>query len=76
MSAPIEKKSPLKDYFFSENQTNSSQMLHRHMANMRKMLDSLRSYKKQKPFLSLLDALEYFETIKKYQLPLEVSHIF
>lgn len=69
-------QSPLYEYYFSsmETKTFHSQKAV-HLANIRKLVGIIRSYKQGKPHLSLSDATELFALIEKYDIRIEVSHL-
>jgi DNA helicase II / ATP-dependent DNA helicase PcrA len=69
--------SPLFLYFFGQLWNNKWWKMEyaRHLANMRALIESVRSYKNGKWYLSLSDAMELLDLIKKYNIDIEVSHI-
>lgn len=79
-----EKKSyisPLYTHFFGQlsnnNSTNTEQYQKkaRSLANIKKLTDEIRNYKKQKPLLMLEDAIELISMIEKYDIRIETSHL-
>lgn len=79
-----EKKSyisPLYTYFFGQlwnhNRLNNEQYQKkaRSLANIKKLTDEIRNYKKQKPYLMLEDAIELISMIEKYEIRIETSHL-
>ncbi len=73
--------SPLYTHFFGQLSDNNSSYIEqyqkkaRSLANIKKLTDEIRSYKKQKPFLILEDAIELMEMIEKYDIRIETAHI-
>lgn len=64
--------SPYNQYFFG-NTYRSSTLYARHLAHLKKFIDTIRGYKHQKPFLGLSDALDILALIEKYSIRLGVS---
>lgn len=72
--------SPLYQYFFGQLSNNNwtyerSTEQARHLTNIKKCIDTIRSYKWGKPFLMLEDAIEILELIEKYNIRIETSQI-
>ncbi len=69
--------SPVYSYFFGQisNHKWSNILYARHLANMRSLIEWIRSYKNGRDFLSLSDAIELLSLITKYDLDISVSHI-
>ncbi len=73
--------SPLYTHFFGQLSNNNSsnnekyQQKARSLANIKKLIDEIRNYKKQKPFLMLDDAIELISMIEKYDIRIETSHL-
>ncbi len=73
--------SPIYTYFFGHlsnyNSTisESYQLKARSLANIAKLTNEIRNYKKQKPLLMLPDAIELISMIEKYAIRIETSHL-
>ena len=68
--------SPLYEYYFSPSRLASDPTLYaRHLTNMRKLIDSVRSYRKQEGRLLLRDFREYIDLIHEYDIRLSSSHL-
>jgi DNA helicase-2/ATP-dependent DNA helicase PcrA len=77
--------SPLYSYFFEQlsnhNWTNDENITHRssekarHLANMKKLVDVVRSYKSSQEYLTLTDAVTLLSLIESYDIQIETSHI-
>ncbi|MBP9779384.1 ATP-dependent helicase [Candidatus Gracilibacteria bacterium] len=73
--------SPIYSYFFGHlSNHNSSNMEQyqkkaRSLANIKKLTDEIRNYKKQKPYLMLEDAIDLLSMIEKYDIRIETSHL-
>jgi DNA helicase II / ATP-dependent DNA helicase PcrA len=69
--------SPLFNYFFGQLWNNNWLNINyaRHLANIRAFIESVRSYKNGKEFLSLGDAIKLLELIKKYDITISASHV-
>lgn len=50
-------------------------MYARHLANIRKLVESVRSFKKGSGFLSILDYGEFISLVKKYDVQIAASHL-
>lgn len=72
----IEFSSPLFDYFFSEKRLKENPLAYStHLSNVRKIIDSLRCYRKNKTRLKIEDFTEYIELIDKYWISLTTSSL-
>ena len=68
--------SPLYEYHFSKEKLEIDPTLYaRHLTNMRKLIDSVRSYRKQEGRLLLRDFREYIDLIHEYDIRLSSSHM-
>lgn len=73
--------SPIYTYFFGQlwnhngSENEKYQKKARSLANIKKLTDEIRNYKKQKPFLMLEDALDLISMIEKYDIRIETSHL-
>lgn len=72
-----EYTSPLYAYFFGQLSNNNWWKIEyaRHLANMRQLIESVRSYKNGKSLLELSDAIELLQLIDKYDITVSASHI-
>ncbi len=72
----IEFVSPLYEYYFGKAQLQENTTLYaRHLANIRKLIDSIRSYRKQQWRLMLADFDEYISLIEEYDIRVTSSHL-
>lgn len=68
--------SPFYAYYFGEERLDADATLYaRHLANVRKLIDSIRSYRKSAWRLSLRDFSEYIRLIHEYDISLSTSHL-
>jgi hypothetical protein len=68
--------SPLYEYYFSTLELEKDPTLYaRHRANVRKLIDSIRSYRKQQGRLMLSDFAEYIRLIDTYDISVTSSHL-
>ncbi|MBC7503879.1 ATP-dependent helicase [Candidatus Gracilibacteria bacterium] len=73
--------SPLYTHFFGQLSNNNStisklyQLKARSLANIAKLINEIRNYKKQKPLLMLADATLLISMIEKYDIRIETSHL-
>ena len=68
--------SPLYSYFFDQLSNHNWEINKaRYLTNITKFIDHIRSYKNQKPFLLLPDAMEFLSLIETYDIRIETSHI-
>lgn len=68
--------SPLYEYYFSEEKLRAKPLLYtHHLSNIRKLIESLRTYKNQKPRLTLTDFVEYIHLIDEYEVTLSASSL-
>ncbi len=68
--------SPLYSYFFEQLSNHNWEINKaRALTNIKKLIDHIRSYKNQKPFLLLSDAIEFLSLIETYDIRIETSHI-
>lgn len=75
-SERMEFVSPIYHYFFWNNAEQSWNIHYaRHLTNMRKFIESVRSYKNGKSFITLADALEIIRLIEKYDINITTSHV-
>lgn len=65
--------SPYFTYFFGTHGGKEGMMYARHLTHLKKLIDTIRSYKKGKDFLSLKDGLEMLSLRQKYELELTAS---
>lgn len=66
--------SPFYGYFFSEKQLENDATLYtRHLANIRKLIESVRSYRKGQGILLLQDFETYMNLIHEYDISLRSS---
>lgn len=65
--------SPYFSYYFWQENGNQWVKYARHLTHLKKFIDTLRSYKKQKDFLSLKDALEILVLRESYNLHISAS---
>ncbi len=69
--------SPIYSYFFDEisfdNWSNTKKA--RYLANMKKLVDKIRSYKNTKPLLMLDDAIDILELVETYSIRIETSEL-
>lgn len=72
-----EYTSPLYTYFFGQLSNNNWVKIEyaRHLANIRQLIESVRSYKNGKNLLTLSDAIELLQLIDKYDITINASHI-
>lgn len=62
------------DYYFSEEKLKKNPLIYSvYLANLKKFIDAIRSYKKWKPLLTLADGIEYLNLIEKYDISLSTS---
>ncbi len=62
------------EYYFSEEKLKKNPLIYSvYLANLKKLIDAIRSYKKQKPLLKLGDFIEYLQLIEKYEISLTTS---
>lgn len=62
------------EYYFSNEKLKKNPLIYSvYLANLKKLIDAIRSYKKQKPFLTLTDFKEYLDLIEKYEISLTTS---
>ncbi len=73
--------SPLYTYFFGQLSINNGSLSDQHqkkaraLANIAKLTNEIRNYKKQKPYLMLDDAIDLISMIEKYAIRIETSHL-
>lgn len=68
--------SPIYGYYFGrEKLTNDATVYARHLSNIRKLIESVRSFKKGAGFLSILDYGEFISLVKKYDVQIAASHL-
>ncbi|MBC7498149.1 ATP-dependent helicase [Candidatus Gracilibacteria bacterium] len=73
--------SPIYTHFFGQLSNSNStiseqyQLKARSLANIAKLTNEIRNYKKQKPLLMLRDAIELISMIEKYDIRIETSHL-
>lgn len=65
--------SPYHQYFFWHTQGKEGIAYARHLTHLKKLIDTIRSYKKGKDFLSLKDGLQMLALREKYDLHLTAS---
>ena len=65
--------SPYFSYFFEGTKGKQGIVYARHLAHLKKLIDTIRSYKRGKEFLSLKDGLEMLALREKYELSLSAS---
>ncbi|MCH8518330.1 ATP-dependent helicase [Candidatus Gracilibacteria bacterium] len=65
--------SPYFSYYFGTQNGKTGVKYARHLTHLKKFIDTVRSYKKQKDFLSLSDALEILALRESYNLHLKAS---
>mgnify|MGYP002776069401 FL=1 len=68
--------SPIYNYFFAGGISESWNIHYaRHLTNIRQFIESVRSYKNGKSFITLIDSIEIIRLIEKYDLDITTSHI-
>ena len=69
--------SPLFSYYFGHLSNNnwSNMEYTRYLMNIRAFIESIRSYKKGRSYLTLHDAIEILGLIEKYGITIEIPHI-
>ena len=65
--------SPYHQYFFGHTEGKEGIAYARHLTHLKKLIDTIRSYKKGKDFLSLKDGLQMLALREKYDLHLTAS---
>ena len=70
-----EYTSPVYWYFFWKDTDPEWIIYAKSLANIRKFVETIRSYKQWKTFLLITDAIEILSLIEKYKVPLSSSHL-
>lgn len=70
----VKFRSPIFEYYFSEERLKTKPLIYaNYLANLRKLIDSIRAYKQQNPRLTLEDFVEYISLVEEYDIHLSTS---